>query len=192
MPTFTFDIPTKIVEIASPDTEATVQEIYDACVDFEETSAMLGHNRIVEAEGKFIVTTGQLLVITLFMLNGWRVQFEARAGPALEVCSISSGNFVGRTGNSKDDPESHPVAPTDNTHVTIEQAITGAMLQEDKIDYMAQVLLGRQKVREEGALMYMDTYDEAGTTVIFSQLLSDKIGDKPNMPSDVVWERGKT
>jgi hypothetical protein len=55
------------------------------------------------------------------MLDGWRVAFEPRSGPATVSVTISGGNFVGEAG-------ANPISPTAFTQVTIAQSTSAALV----------------------------------------------------------------
>jgi hypothetical protein len=97
--TLSFNIPTKIVTIDSPDTEADIQDIYNQIKDFEDNPEMMGHPIICTASGKQPVTTTVSVAITLQMENGWKIGFEARAGPSYILCTITGGNMVDSSGS---------------------------------------------------------------------------------------------
>jgi len=136
-----FDRPNKLVIVPDTETEVTVQEVYDQCRDYEDLSTSMSYDELVYAEGKTDLGGGKLIVITLFMINGWRIAFEDRAGPGLTVCQVLGGNTVGRVGDQNSTPQ-HPIAPTANTHVTIDQASTGlAVVSTEMQADIDQILL---------------------------------------------------
>jgi len=132
MATITFDPQTRIATIASPTDVITVQEVYDKSRAYENTFAQMSQDLWVVAVGKDQMTLTTALVVSLFMLNNSRVAFEDRAGPSLEVMQTQGGNFVGRVAD-KDSAINHPIAPTANTHATIDQASTGLAVTDTSI-----------------------------------------------------------
>lgn len=121
MATFDFDRGNQWVIVDEPDTSATVQEIYNACKDYEDLPESMAFEVLCSAVGKADLGAGRLTVITLTMLNGWKVKFADRAGPGETVCYITDGNLVG--------DGYFPVADAANVHTVISQATTGAMLE---------------------------------------------------------------
>lgn len=185
-----FDRVNRIVTVPSPEIEVSVQEIYDQSQDILDRSDYMDMDVFVYAEGKTDLGGGKFIVVTLFMLYGWRVAFEARAGPDLVVCEVSEGNIVGRVGNPASTP-SHPIAPTDYTHVTIAQASTGlavvsASLQADvdEIKQDARVAARGMKITKKstnaeggvpGILEVYDPLDDSlvGTGNIYEDHVDD-------------------
>ena len=147
MAVFAFDIPSKIVTVLAPDTSVTVQEVYDVCRDFEDSPPMMSHNLIVDAEGKTNMGSGKFAVIFLFLINGWRLAFEARPGPTTVICEIADGNTFGRVGD-KGSAAQHPLAPTDYVYAIVYQATTGAQIESGVSGLTAQ---------ESQALLDIDT-----------------------------------
>jgi hypothetical protein len=87
-----------VVLVKSPDIEATVQEVVDAIRDFEDEPSNLDLDPILVASGKDPL--GAISVgVTITLLNGAQVQFEARPGPGWVVCNLSGGNVVARVGD---------------------------------------------------------------------------------------------
>jgi hypothetical protein len=89
---------------------------------------MMSHNLIVDAEGKTDMGSGKFAVIFLFLINGWRLAFEARPGPTTVICEIADGNTFGRIGD-KTSAAQHPIAPTDYVYAIVYQATTGASVE---------------------------------------------------------------
>jgi hypothetical protein len=124
-----FDRPNKLVIVPDTETEVTVQEIYDQCRDYEDRPDSLAFLELVDAEGKTDLGGGEFIVITLFMINGWRLKFDDRPGPADTTCRVSGGNILGRVGD-KGSAAQHPIAPSDYTFPIIYQATTGLALTD--------------------------------------------------------------
>ena len=98
MATLAFDILNKTVTVLSPDTSIGIQELYNKCKDFEDTVSMMGEQIICTATGKQPLTPISSVAITFQTENGWKVGFEARAGPTYTLCTIDGGNMVDSTG----------------------------------------------------------------------------------------------
>lgn len=99
MPTFVFDrtdLAEPVIRVLAPDTDVTVQELYDAIREYEDEPAELHLEAIMQAAGKFTVnaTTGEQTGVTVRLINEWRLEFEARAGPDWVQCFVSGGNLV--------------------------------------------------------------------------------------------------
>lgn len=94
MATLTFDRLALVMTVAAPDTEVTVQEIYDQCRLYEVLSSEMDDPPLVSAGGKENLGRGNSVAVTLTLLNGWRLAFAARAGPGEVSCFVSGGNIV--------------------------------------------------------------------------------------------------
>lgn len=126
MVVLSFDIPNQLVEVKIPDTVVNLQEVWNKCSDFMDTQAMMSFSNFLFGSGKQELTPGKFTGITVTFVD-WRLQFEARAGPALTVCIVEGGNFIGRVGTPTGAAQ-HPIAPTANTHATISQSTEAALL----------------------------------------------------------------
>ncbi len=88
-----FDRLEKVIEIEAPATEVTVQELLNACRDYEDELSSIDLPQIAYASGKEELGGGVSVGITLQLID-WKVKFEARSGPDWVVCNISGGNLV--------------------------------------------------------------------------------------------------
>lgn len=107
----TFDFIDSIIEVPSPQTTLTMQELINAIRDIEdELSPGMVYNKIADASGKEDLGGGVSTAITVRLLDSWRVRFEARSGPTTEQMVITGGNLVGGLLGS-------PIAPSAFTQV---------------------------------------------------------------------------
>lgn len=117
-----FDFYTKIITVPIADTSLDVQFLINEIRNAEQTySPGINYNKIADAFGKQDLGSGVLVGITVVLLEGWRVAFAARTGPATVSVSISGGNFVGEAG-------ANPIAPTSFTQVTIAQSTSATLV----------------------------------------------------------------
>ena len=77
------------------DTEVTIQEIYDKTIVYMDDANYMDGEQILSAEGKAELGGGQLTVVTLKMLNGWKLKFTDRFNEPHVLCKVIDGNFVG-------------------------------------------------------------------------------------------------
>jgi hypothetical protein len=96
--TLNFDILNKHITVPAPSTEVSVQEIYDQSKDFEDDPVMMSYPIICTATGKEPLGGNVFVGVTVTMQNGWKVGFEARAGPDNTACVVTGGNLVDSTG----------------------------------------------------------------------------------------------
>jgi len=135
--TLTFDQPEKIIEVAAPDTEITIQELYNQIKDYEGQMLNLEEPQICKASGKEPLGGGVLVGITLTLLYGWRLRFEARPGPTTVVCDITGGNLVGQNeGPNEANPTfGNPVAPSAYVTVTKTSSASATLSELQAIQF---------------------------------------------------------
>lgn len=130
---FEFDHTNKLVIILEPTVSMTIQEIWDAIAFHRAQPDYIDDSEIAKAEGKINIPGLGDSLIVLTMLEGWRIKFEDRAGPEVTACEITSGVLVGDGG-------SNPLAPSSFVSVFLAQAVSGASIQQPKIDEIHQML----------------------------------------------------
>jgi hypothetical protein len=119
----TFDKALKTILVEAPAASVSVQELDNAIRDYEPTQGMMDYPPIALASGKEDLGGGLYVGITLELLDDWRVQFEARTGPAWTPCRISGGNLVAFNSFGDD-----PVKPSAFTYVTRALSTSAALL----------------------------------------------------------------
>lgn len=123
-----FDFYTKIITVPAPDTTLDLQFLVNEVRTAEGTLLPgMGYDKIMDAFGKQDLGGGNFVGITVILLDGWRVSFEARSGPSTVSVTVSGGNFVGEAG-------ANPVAPTAFTQVTIAQSTSAALVSSSATD----------------------------------------------------------
>jgi hypothetical protein len=113
----------KVILVKAPDTEVSIQELYDKSVDWLDEPNNLWVDNFVLAEGKAALGATEFTGVTLTLIDDWRVQFEDRGGPATESMIISGGNLVAV--NVYDD---NPIKPSLYTQVQIRQSQAPTLL----------------------------------------------------------------
>jgi hypothetical protein len=88
----------RIIEVAAPSVEITMQDLYDTVRTIASTAAALGENEVIDGSGKESLGGGVLVGLTIKLLNA-KVKFEDRDGPSWTVCDVSGGNLVAVDGN---------------------------------------------------------------------------------------------
>jgi hypothetical protein len=92
--TLSFDRTARVMTVDAPSVVISIQEIYDQCKTYEELSANMDDLILCSAGGKETLGAGNAVAITLSLLNGWKIAFEARGGPLTAACAIRGGNLV--------------------------------------------------------------------------------------------------
>jgi hypothetical protein len=126
MATLTFFKNAKIIEVDSPQTNVTVQDLVNQIRDYEDNlCCAMDILQLANATGKDClggcptVQTG----ITLTLLNDWRVRFEDRPGPCTVQVSVSGGNLVAVNAFCN-----NPIAPSTFTQVTVESSVSASII----------------------------------------------------------------
>ncbi len=124
----TFDKLTKVIEIESPAIEVTIQDLVNAIRDWQDELDNIETPNILSAAGKEALGGGVSVGVTMTLLNGWKVAFQARAGPEYVQCTVSGGNLV-----SED--ESNPIYPTAFTQIVVTASSSATTSDIDAIQY---------------------------------------------------------
>ena len=83
----------RVLTVAAPSTEITIQDIVDTCRYHEELLQNLDNPHLIDAAGKEFLGGTTYVGITATLQNAV-VAFEARSGPDWVLCTISGGNLV--------------------------------------------------------------------------------------------------
>lgn len=89
----------RIITVAAPSTEITVQDLADTLRDLEHRMApgydVFSHEHIVNLEGKAqLNAAGTKLTTIVATLQNAQLSFEARPGPTWVECSVTGGDVV--------------------------------------------------------------------------------------------------
>lgn len=150
MSTLTFFKTEKVIQVDSPQTSVTCQDLINQIRLYEENLNNLDYPLIANAYGKQALGGGSYIGITLELVNDWRIAFEARSGPDTTACTVSGGNLVAinQYGNN-------PLKATAFTQVNIAQSSSPTIIQADAnygMLYMLESLRGRN--RSVGVIWY--------------------------------------
>lgn len=125
MATLQFDRVNRLIIVLSPDTEVSVQELYDKSADYLDEPAQMDLANFVQAAGKFNLGGGEFTGVALRLLN-WKVQFEDRAGPGITQCSVTGGDLIAV--DAIGDP-TNAIEPSTNVFAVIRQSTAPAAIQ---------------------------------------------------------------
>ncbi len=121
-----FDIPTKQIQLTSPTTIATLQEIINATRLHEETFQMMSEAKVIDAFGKQPLGGGKLVGITMVLLNSWTIKADDQGGPSLGFITVTGGNLVADVGV--------PLTAAAFVSYIIEQDTSAALIQSDALE----------------------------------------------------------
>lgn len=150
MATLTFFKSEKVIQVDSPQTSVTCQDLINQIRLYEENLNNLDYPLIANAYGKQSLGGGSFIGITLELVNDWRIAFEARNGPDTVACTISGGNLVAINQYSN-----NPLKATAFTQINIAQSSSPTIIQADAnygMLYMLESMRGRN--RSVGAIWY--------------------------------------
>lgn len=91
--TITWYTSPRILTVASPSVEISVQEIVDTCRFFEDSTPGENYEFLIDAAGKEPLG-GIVQVGITATLNNAQIAFEARPGPDWTLCTLAGGNLV--------------------------------------------------------------------------------------------------
>jgi hypothetical protein len=135
-----FDFYNEIILVPAPDNTLEMQYLIDQVRDTEDNlTPGIGYNQIAEAAGKFDLGGGIYTGITVKLLGNWRVKFEDRPGPTIEIMTVTGGNLVGGPGGA-------PIAAAANVQVIQQSsaastiAVPSAASETTNIKYLVAAL----------------------------------------------------
>lgn len=114
----------RIITVAAPSTDITIQDLLDTCRELEDDITNTVYDPLASAAGKENLGGGIRVGITLTLQNAV-LAFEARLGPTYTQCRVSGGNLVALDVNGDD---ISPIYPTAFTQV-LTTASSSATLQ---------------------------------------------------------------
>ncbi|MCX6816692.1 MAG: right-handed parallel beta-helix repeat-containing protein [Candidatus Beckwithbacteria bacterium] len=143
MATLTFFKTERVIQVDSPQTVVTAQDLLNQIRLYEEKPINLDYGTIANAYGKQPLGGSSYVGITLELINDWRIAFEARNGPDTVLCTVSGGNLVAINQYSN-----NPIKPTAFTQVVIAQSSSPTIIQSSTdyaTLYLLESLTGRSK-----------------------------------------------
>lgn len=120
-----FSASPRIVTVAAPSTEITMQDLYDTLRDIEATEVGILYPALLNAAGKQVLGGGALVGMTLTLRNAL-LAFEARTGPSWVLCAVTGGNLVAI--DAVGSPLPSPLQPTAYTFATLTQSTSASLL----------------------------------------------------------------
>ena len=193
MATIDFDRVNKQILIGGTgDQSLTIQEIYDAIIDYQDEPGNMDLPDLVQAAGKQdlrpSVPGTKLVGVTMTLLDGWQLKAvdTDHTGPALDTVTIADGNLVAldSLGNGQS-----PLLPTAFVAYVVESDVSAGLLSanitaaEASIAVLEQHISNRKDIDFTGddALGWQEVvYDDDGTTVLARFNLYDETGTRIN------------
>lgn len=136
--TVDWSVSPRIITVASPSTEITIQDLVDTCRSLEDDLYNMSFPHLIDAAGKEPLGGGTLVGITATLLDA-KVKFEDRPGPTYVVCDISGGNLVAY--DTVLDSFFNPVEPS--AYVTVTKTSSSSATLQDLETIQAGVYAGQ-------------------------------------------------
>lgn len=126
-----FEVSPRIVLVAAPSVEITMQDLVDTVRTIEALSTSMDNDHILDAGGKQVLGGGVLVGITITLRNA-QLAFEARPGPTYTQCNVSGGNLV-----AIDDVGAplNPISPTAFTQIVLANSSSATLSEQSAIQY---------------------------------------------------------
>ena len=165
--TINWDLSPRIILVAAPSTEITIQDLYDTVRNISSSIDGIDEPEIIDGAGKENLGGGILVGLTITLINA-KIKFADRVVPT--ECSIAGGNLVAVDSNGV---AINPIQYTTNVTVTYAKSSSATMLQEEDIKTIKQILSGRWKLVDNQMIFY----DSDNTTPLKIFNLKDSKGN---------------
>lgn len=129
--TVDYTVNPRIVQVASPITELTCQDLYDTLKSLQAQPSAMDETNIVRASGLEELGGGVRVGLTVTLLDAL-VQFEARATPT--VCKVSGGNLVSLNTTTQTFLDL-PLAYSNNVMATYTSSSSATQANIDSLNY---------------------------------------------------------
>ncbi len=127
--TVNWNVSPRIITVAAPSTELTVQDLHDTMVDLEDELVNSSYKKIVSSGGKEELDDVTRVTITLTLLNA-KVGFEARSD--WTQCAITGGNVVAKDSNGD---KINPINTTPFVNIDRTSSSSGTLQEQDALNY---------------------------------------------------------
>ena len=147
--TVDFTVSPRIITVAAPSTEITIQDLHDTLRSIEALPASMDDTPLITTGGKENLGGGVEVGLTSTLLNAV-LAFEARPGPDWVLCRISGGNLVALDANDNDIDPRYPTA-----FVTVDRASSSSATTQGIEEIQFLIF--------EGAVNFDAAHGSAGT-----------------------------
>ncbi len=153
----------RIIEVAVPSVELTVQDLYDTLRSL--ATEAIDEPEITDGSGKETLSATELVGLTVKLFNA-KVKFEDRTSPT--DCNISGGNLVALDVNGM---PMNPIQYATYVTVTYAKSSSATLVQSASIEDLHDVALGKWVLNPTAKTMTM--YKADGITVLKTFNLTD-------------------
>ncbi len=134
----------RVIEIAIPSTELTIQELYDTLRSLGASIEAIGEPEIIDGSGKEDLGGGTLVGLTVKLFNA-KVKFEDRSSPT--ECNISGGNLVAFNASGQ---SMNPIQYATNVTVTYAKSSSATLLEQPPVwESLSQIDYGADSMGEK-------------------------------------------
>lgn len=152
MATLNFYKSIRIIEVASPGTEVTIQELTNKIRDYEDNlQCAMDIEKLADITGKDDLGGGVFTGITLKLLNDWRIRFEDRPGPTFELVKVTGGNLAAINVYCN-----NPIASSAYTQVVVQLSSSATLQQSQTIENIQQAVEAQNPSGGAGNVYYWD------------------------------------
>jgi len=138
----------RIITIADPSTEITIQDLHDSLTSIEQSPEGIDRLKLIDSAGKENLGGGVFVGITANLQNA-QLAFEARPSPNYIQCKVYKGNLVAVDTNG--DPIS-PIKETAYTQVTLIQSTAASIVEQSVADTATQTVEESVTTAPDGSL----------------------------------------
>lgn len=155
MATLVFKKATRIIELSSPQTEVTIQDLVNQIRTYEgDILNNIDIPKMMTATGKDSLGGGVLTGITLRLHDGWRISAEPRAGPNYVRVNIRGGNLV--TSEALGVDPNDPVAPSAFVTISLTSSSSATLQEAQTIENIQHLLESKHSSSANGNVYYWD------------------------------------
>jgi len=129
---YEFDKINKLIIVKAPDTEVTIQDLYNNIRDWEDEPENMEVYKVADCTGKEELGGGVYVGLTLKLID-WKLKFEDRSGPSYIICNVSGGNLV--MYNTATSSYESPIEPSAYVTVTLTSSSSATLQELSSIQY---------------------------------------------------------
>lgn len=183
----TADFVTQRLKVTAPQTQLTIQEIYDFCKEQEVTDIGIAYPPIAVAAGKDDLGSGVQVAVTMRLLDNWQIEWWAGNYTA----TIGGGNIVAECG----DPVAYVVGGP-QVEITLSAAATivsagggdsSGLTQEEHAALMnIEVAVGMLLADQLTATQFKKYLFKRANTIVGGKITQFVAGDDVNVAVEYV------
>lgn len=139
----------KWIVINAPQTVVTIQDLINTVRNYEDDIENLDLPKIANCSGKQDIGGGVLVGLTIELLDGWKIRFEDRAGPAYTTCYVTGGNLAQISG-------AYPIEPSAYVFVVVSSSSSATIAELQIANLQRLIETQRESHTGTGNIWYWD------------------------------------